>query len=818
MAQVPTKARAVIIGGGVIGCSVAYHLAKLGWKEVVLLERKQLTSGTTWHAAGLIAQLRASANMTKLAKYSQELYGNLEAETGVATGFKRCGSITVALTEERKEEIFRQAAMARAFGVDIEEISPAEVKAKYEHLNIEGVTGGVWLPLDGQGDPANIALALAKGARQMGAQVIERTKAMGVTRQGRRITSVKWENEQGESSSIDCENVINCGGMWGHEVGRMLGVNVPLHACEHFYIVTEAIAGLTQMPVLRVPDECAYYKEDAGKMLLGAFEPVSKPWAMDGIPQDFEFDQLPEDFDHFEPILASAVARMPMLVEAGIHTFFNGPESFTPDDAYHLGVAPEMDNVWVAAGFNSVGIQSAGGAGQALAQWMDAGQKPFDLGDVDISRMQPFQGNKHYLFERSKETLGLLYADHFPYLQKKTARGVRRSPFHHHLKENGAVFGELAGWERANWFSNEGQDPSYAYSWKRQNFFENVAAEHKAVRENLGLYDMSSFGKIRVEGPDACAFMNYIGGGQYDVPLGKIVYTQFLNDRAGIEADVTVTRMAETAYLVVTPAASRLADQTWMLRHKGTFNVVITDVTAGEAVLAVMGPNSRKLLESVSPNDFSNVANPFGTAQEIELGMGLARVHRVTYVGELGWEVYVSTDMAGHAFETLWEAGQNLNAKLCGMHMMDSCRIEKGFRHFGHDITCEDHVLEAGLGFAVKTDKSNFIGRDAVLRKKEIGLNMRMVQFKLTDPKPLLYHNEPIIRDGKIVGFLSSGNYGHHLGGAIGLGYVPCAGETAADVLASNYEIDVAGTRVHAEISIKPMYDPKGTRAKEQTL
>ena len=815
MAQVPTKASAVIIGGGVIGCSVAYHLAKLGWKDVVLLERKQLTSGTTWHAAGLIAQLRATANMTKLAKYSQELYGNLEAETGVATGFKRCGSITVALTEERKEEIFRQAAMARAFGVDIEEISPAEVKAKYEHLNIEGVTGGVWLPLDGQGDPANIALALAKGARQMGAQVIERTKAMGVTRQGRRITSVKWENEQGESGSIDCENVINCGGMWGHEVGRMLGMNVPLHACEHFYIVTEAIAGLTQMPVLRVPDECAYYKEDAGKMLLGAFEPVSKPWAMDGIPQDFEFDQLPEDFDHFEPILASAVARMPMLVEAGIHTFFNGPESFTPDDAYHLGVAPEMDNVWVAAGFNSVGIQSAGGAGQALAQWMDAGQKPFDLGDVDISRMQPFQGNKHYLFERSKETLGLLYADHFPYLQKKTARGVRRSPFHHYLKENGAVFGELAGWERANWFSNEGQDPSYAYSWKRQNFFENVAAEHKAVRENLGLYDMSSFGKIRVEGPDACAFMNYIGGGQYDVPLGKIVYSQFLNDRAGIEADVTVTRMAETAYLVVTPAASRLADQTWMLRHKGTFNVVITDVTAGEAVLAVMGPNSRKLLESVSPNDFSNVANPFGTAQEIELGMGLARVHRVTYVGELGWEVYVSTDMAGHAFETLWEAGQNLNAKLCGMHMMDSCRIEKGFRHFGHDITCEDHVLEAGLGFAVKTDKSNFIGRDAVLRKKEIGLNMRMVQFKLTDPKPLLYHNEPIIRDGKIVGFLSSGNYGHHLGGAIGLGYVPCTGETAADVLASNYEIDVAGARVHAEVSIKPMYDPKGARTKE---
>ena len=814
MAQVPNEARAVIIGGGIIGCSVAYHLAKLGWKDVVLLERKQLTSGTTWHAAGLIAQLRATSNMTKLAKYSQELYGNLETETGVATGFKRCGSITVALTEERKEEIFRQAAMARAFGVEVEEISPSEVKAKYEHLNIEGVTGGVYLPLDGQGDPANIAVALAKGARQMGAQVIERTKVISVTRQARKITEVHWENEQGESGTVKSENVINCGGMWGHEVGQMLGVNVPLQACEHFYIVTEAIEGLTQMPVLRVPDECAYFKEDAGKILLGAFEPVSKPWAMDGIPSDFEFDQLPEDFDHFEPILEAAVKRFPMLGEAGIHTFFNGPESFTPDDAYHLGLAPEMDNVWVAAGFNSVGIQSAGGAGQALAQWMEDGQKPFDLGDVDISRMEPFQGNKQYLFERSKETLGLLYADHFPYLQKKTARGVRRTPFHQKLLDQGAVMGELSGWERANWFANKGQKPEYEYSWKRQNFFDNVAAEHKAVRNNIGIYDMSSFGKIRVEGPDACAFMNYIGGGQYDVPAGKIVYTQFLNNRAGIEADVTVTRLSETAYLVVTPAATRLADQTWMMRNKGNFNVVVTDITAGEGVLAVMGPNARKLLELVSPNDFSNNINPFGTAQKIELGMGLARVHRVTYVGELGWEVYVGADIAGHAFETLWEAGQSLDAKLCGMHMMDSCRIEKGFRHFGHDITCEDHVLEAGLGFAIKTDKPNFIGRDAVLRKKEVGLDMRLVQFKLTDPEMLLYHNETILRDGKIVGYLSSGSYGHHLGAAIGLGYVPCKGETVVDLLSSTYEIDIAGTRVKSEVSLRPMYDPKSERVK----
>ena len=684
----------------------------------------------------------------------------------------------------------------------------------YPHLNLEGVVGAVYLPLDGQGDPANIALALAKGARQRGGLIKERVKVTGMAKDGSRVTGVDWTDEDGNSGHIEADMVVNCGGMWGHEVGRMAGVNVPLQACEHFYIVTEAIEGLTQLPVLRVPDEHAYYKEDAGKFLLGAFEPESKPWAVDGIPDDFEFDQLQEDFDHFEPILEKAIERMPLLAEAGIHTFFNGPESFTPDDAYHLGLAPEMDNFWVAAGFNSIGIQSAGGAGMALAAWMDTGEKPFDLGDVDISRMQPFQGNKRYLEARSKETLGLLYADHFPFRQKATARGVRRTPFHQHLLAQGAVMGEIAGWERANWFANEGQKPEYEYSWKRQNFFDNVAAEHNAVRNNVGMYDMTSFGKLRVEGRDAMAFMNYIGGGDYDVPVGKIVYTQFLNSKAGIEADVTVTRVEENCYLVVTPAATRLADQTWMRRNQGDFNVVITDVTAGEGVLAVMGPNARKLLQAVSPNDFSNAVNPFGTAQEIELGMALARVHRVTYVGELGWEIYMPSDMAGHMFETLHEAGQDMGLKLCGMHMMDTCRMEKGFRHFGHDITSEDHVLEAGLGFAVKMDKPNFIGRDAVLAKRETGLEQRLVQFKLTDAEPLLYHNEPILRNGENVGYLSSGGYGHHVGAAIGMGYVPCKGESVAELLASSFEIDVMGTRVKAEAQLKPFYDPKSERVK----
>ena len=721
----PTHARVVVIGGGVVGCSVAYHLTERGWTDVVLLERRQLTSGTTWHAAGLIAQLRATANLTRLAKYSQELYGRLESETGVATGFRRVGSITAALSAERMEEITRLAAMARAFGVEIEEIGLREIGERYPHLNLAGVTGGVWLPKDGQGDPTGITLALARGARQRGAVIAEQTKVTGVARQGDRVTGVMWESGAGRGT-IACDMIVNAAGMWGREVGLMAGVNVPLQACEHFYIVTEPIPGLGELPVLRVPDECTYYKQDAGKMLIGAFEPVAKPWGTNGIPEDFEFGTLPEDVDHFEPILNAAVNRLPMLAEAGIRTFFNGPESFTPDNAYHLGLAPGAANVWVAAGFNSVGIQSAGGAGMALAHWMDTGEKPFDLGDVNIARAQPFQKNRRYLSERAIEALGLLYADHFPYRQKATARGLRRTPFHAHLADRGAVFGELAGWERANWYAREGQEKKYEYSWKRQNFFGNVRDELMAVRTGLGLYDMSSFGKLRVEGRDAEAFLNRVCGADVAVPPGHIVYTQFLNAAGGIEADVTVTRLSETAYLVITPAATRLADETWLRRALHDDHVVITDVTPAEGCLAVMGPLARDLMMRVSPDDFGNAAFPYQTAREIELGLGLARAHRVSYVGELGWEVYVTADMAAHAFETIWEAGQPLGLRLCGMHMMDCARIEKAFRHFGHDITSEDHVLEAGLGFAVGLHKPAFTGRDAVLRKKEAGLDRRL--------------------------------------------------------------------------------------------
>ena len=821
--DVPAKARAVIIGGGVIGCSIAYHLGKLGWSDVVLLERKQLTCGTTWHAAGLIAQLRATQNMTRLAKYSQELYFGLEAETGVSTGFKRNGSMTVALTDARMGELRRSVAMARAFGVEIDEITPSEIASRYPGLKVDDAVGGVWLPKDGQADPVNITQALAKGARGFGVKIIQGVKVTDIHKADGRVTGVM--TGQGP---IEADYVVNAGGMWAREIGEKAGVAVPLHACEHFYIVTEGIDGFTSnLPVLRVPDECAYYKEDAGKILLGAFEPNSKPWGMDGIPEDFEFDSLPEDFDHFEPILERAVDRLPVLATAGIQTFFNGPESFTPDDRYILGEAPELKNFFVAAGFNSVGIQSAGGAGMVLAEWMDTGNAPMDLWDVDIRRMQPFQANRTYLRTRVSETLGLLYADHFPYRQVATARDVRQSPIHDRLKANGACFGEVSGWERANWFlpqaeRDAGRQAEYEYSWKRQNWFDYSADEHRAIRSHVGMFDLSSFGKIRVVGRDAEAVLQRLCGNDVAVPVGRIVYTQFLNEDGHIEADITVTRLSSDEFLIVTPAATVRRDLHWIRGHlPDDAHCFAMDVTVSESVLAVMGPESRDFLQPLIPQSLSNEDFPFGTVQDIEIGHGVARAHRVTYVGELGWELYVSTDMANHVFDTLMRRAEDHALRLCGLHALDSCRIEKAFRHFGHDISNEDHVLEAGLGFAVKEGKpatrfGGMIGADAVKAKRNDGLSQRLMQFRLLDPAPLLYHNEPILRDGEIVGHLTSGNYGHHLGGAIGLGYVKCAsnGESAEQQLRSDYTIDVAGTIVPAEVSFRPMYDPKAAQVR----
>jgi len=701
----------------------------------------------------------------------------------------------------------------------VSEISPNEAKAMYPHLNIDGVVGAVHLPLDGQCDPANITMALAKGARMQGAQIFEHTKVTGVTQANGRVTGVDYVTKDGEPGHIAADVVVNCGGMWGRELAGQSGVTLPLHACEHFYLITEPVQGLGHLPVLRVPDECTYYKSDAGKMMVGAFEPKAKPWGMTGwgqtgIRDDFMFDTLPEDWDHFQPILEHAMNRLPLFQTAGIHTFFNGPESFTPDDRYYLGEAPELGGYWVAAGYNSVGIAGSGGAGMALAHWIVEKEAPFDLWEVDIRRAQPFQRNRKYLKERVTETLGLLYADHFPYRQVQTSRGVRRTPLHDHLKARGAVFGEVAGWERANWFANPGQDAAYKYSWKRQNWFDNQRAEHMAVRENVGFFDMTSFGKIRVEGRDACAFLNRICSAEMDVAAGKIVYTMLLNERGGIEADLTVTRLHETAYLMVVPGATLQRNLAWLRAHVADDFSVITDMTAAESVLCIMGPKARDLMQAVSPDNFSNAAHPFGTAREIEIGMGVARAHRVTYVGELGWEIYASSDQTAHIFEAIEEAGAPLGLKLCGLHTLDSCRIEKAYRHWGHDITDEDHVLEAGLGFTASRKKSAYLGRDAVLRKQDAGLDRKMVQFRLTDPQPLLFHNEAVVRDGQIVGPVTSGNYGHFLGGAIGMGYVPCKGQSDAELLGSKYEIEVAGQRHEAIAALIPMYDPKSERVR----
>lgn len=823
MPAIPASARVVIIGGGVIGCSVAYHLAKLGWRDILLLERKQLTSGTTWHAAGLIGQLRATANMTRLAKYSQELYGALEAETGLSTGFKRVGSVSVALTGERYEELRRGASMARSYGVDIETISVPEAQRRHPLLDTTGVVGAVYLPKDGQADPANIALALAKGARQLGARIVENVKVSGITQRDGRVTGVV--TDQG---AVTAEIVVNCAGMWGREVGAMAGVALPLQACEHFYVVTEPGPDIPRdLPVLRVPDECAYYKEDAGKILLGAFEPLAKPWGTNGIPDTFCFDQLPADMEHFAPILETAVKRMPMLQSLGIRTFFNGPESFTHDNRYLLGEAPTLANFYVACGFNSIGIQSAGGAGKALAEWIAGGEPPFDLWDVDVRRTFPWQATKTFIEARVSETLGLLYADHFPYRQFATARHIRHTALHEQLAAHGACFGETAGWERAHWFlppdaGAKGDTPEYRYSWKRQNWFEHAAAEHRAVRERVGLIDMSAFGKFRVEGPDAEAVLQRLCANDIAVAPGRIVYSQWLNRKGGIEADVTVTRLAETSFLVVTSAATTARDFAWLQKHIPTeARCIALDVTSGEACLAVMGPRARDLLQSLTTADLANGAYPFGTARTIDVGMALVRAHRITYVGELGWEIYMPTEFARHVFTTILAAGADHGLRLVGLQAMDSLRLEKAYRHFGHDIGDEDHVLEAGLGFAVKTSKpkgpfGDFIGRDAVLAKKAAGLSRRLVQFRLEDPEPLLYHTEPILSDGVVAGFLTSGAYGHTLRGAVGLGYLSCRPDEPAEaLLGARYEIDVGGIAVPAAASLKPLYDPAGLRIRD---
>lgn len=811
MSELPKRANVVVIGGGIIGCSIAYHLAKMGWSDVLLLERQQLTSGTTWHAAGLVGQLRNSINMTKLAKYTSELYRGLEAETGQATGYRQCGSISLATNKERFEELRRSASMAKVFDLEVNVIDVDEIVERYPLVHSSDILGGIHIPSDGYANAVDITQALAKGARNNGARIFQNTNVTTIKNDGCKVTGVATPD-----GDIEADYVVICGGMWSRELAASVGVNVPLHACEHYYALFESVEGLDPgLPVLRDYDACTYYKYDAGKLLVGAFEPSAKPWGMDGIAEDFCFDEIAGDFDHFEPVLQDAVHRIPALQNAGIQKFFCGPESFTPDVRYHLGEAPELKNCFISAGLNSIGLQSAGGIGKVMSEWIRDGHPPIDLWDVDVRRNMRFQGNRKYLRERVSESLGLLYATHWPYRQYETSRGVRKSAVHDRLLAAGACHGEAFGWERPNWYAPKGVEPKYQYSYGRQNWFEYSAAEHRAVREAVGLFDQSSFAKFRLEGRDAVNVLNNVSANDVDQKPGRIIYTQWLNERGGIEADLTVTRLNEQTFLVVTAAETETRDFAWLRSHiRADAHCVLTNVTSGMGVISLMGPRSRELLQSLTPNDLSHAAFPFATSREIELGYGIVRASRITFVGELGWELYVPTEFMLGVYDEIVSAGDPFGLVHAGYHALNSLRMEKGYRHWSHDITDEDTPLEAGLGFAVNLDKAGgFIGRDAVLAQKKQGVSKRLLQFKLQVPEPLLYHNEPIWQDGALVGHISSGAYGHSLGACIGLGYVHIEpGQSVAEILAGTYAIEVAGERIAADASLRPMYDPDNER------
>lgn len=814
--DVPDRTEVLIIGGGVAGCSIAYHLAKLGITDVVLCERKQLTCGTTWHAAGLVTQLRATRNMTELAKYTGELFTDLEQETGQATGFRKNGSLRLAKTEARFEELKRGLSMARNFGLEGDIVSAGEVKERYPIVEVDDLIGGIWMPNDGQVNPTDVTNAMAKGARMAGVKIFEQTPVKKILVEGGRATGV--ETESGE---IMASKIVIAGGMWSRDLAAAVGVSLPLHAAEHFYIVTEPIPDLSaNLPVMFLADECSYYKEEAGKLLLGCFEPDAKPWGHDGIPDDFCFDSLPDDFDHFQPVLEMAIKRVPRLADVGIQLFFNGPESFTPDNRYLLGETPEVRNLFCACGFNSVGILSSGGVGKALAAWIRDGQPPFDLADVDVRRMLPFQSNKKYLFDRTKETLGLLFDMHWPYRQFETARGVRRSVLHDRLLDAGACMTESAGLERPGFFSLKGDPTRIEYSYGPQNWFDACSRECRHTTEAVTLFDQTAFTKFLVQGRDACKALNWICANDIDVDPGKIVYTQCLNDGGGIEADLTVTRLSENEFMVVSLGTSQTRDLAWFKRNiSSAAHAFITDITAGLSMLGVMGPNSRPLLERLSGEDLSNKAFPFGSSREIEIGYARIRASRVTYVGELGWELYIPADFAQHVFDLLIRSGSEFDLAHGGYFAINSLRMEKGYRHWGHDIGEEDTPIDAGLGFAVSYDKpGGFIGQRRLIAQRDAAtLTKRLVHVRLDteSARPLLYHEEPIVRDGVIVGSITSGAYGHRLSASLGMGYVHSEGGIDNPFLENgSFEVEIACERFPVTVQLTPFFDPSNTRVK----
>jgi heterotetrameric sarcosine oxidase gamma subunit len=812
----PARAQVVIVGGGVIGTSVAYHLTALGWTDVLLLEQGRLSGGTTWHAAGLVGQLRASQAGTRLVQYSTRLYERLEQETGQTAGFRRCGGVTVARTPDRMTALRRTAATAAAYDLDCELISPRRAAEFYPILATGDLVGGLWLPGDGRANPVDLTAALARGARQRGAVIRERCRVTGILTRDGAAAGVRTD-----AGDVEAQVVVNCAGQWAKQVGALAGVNVPLHSAEHFYVVTDRIDGVhPDLPILRDPDGYTYFKEEVGGLVVGGFEPQAKPWvAPDQIPVPFEFQLLEEDWEHFGVLMDSALTRIPVLRDTGVKKFYNGPESFTPDNQFLLGEAPELRNFFVAAGFNSVGIASAGGAGLALAQWITAGQPASDLTGVDIRRFAPFAGNNQWLRARVGEVLGLHYAIPWPNQELQSARPLRRPPAYERLRAAGASFGSKMGWERANFFAPAGESPDLTYSWGRPDWLPWSAAEQLATRRDVAVFDQTSFSKYLVTGPDAEAVLQWLCTNDVAVAPGRTVYTGMLNDRGTYESDLTVTRLAPQEYLLVASAATTVRDLDHIRRRMPPGRrAAVTDVTSAYAVYGVMGPRSRELLRRLSRADLSDAAFGFGTSAMIDLGYATVRATRITYVGELGWELYVPAEFAAGVHEDLMAAGADLGVANAGYYAIESLRLEKGYRAFGRELTPDDNPAEAGLLFACKlgTDVS-FLGREAVEKARAAGPRRRLASLVLADPAVMLWGGELILRDGRPAGQVTSAAWGATVGAAVGLGYLrdPGGGPVTVDsVVTGHYEVSVAGQLVPASASLRPPYDPAGRRVR----
>ena len=812
VSSLPAHARVVIIGGGVIGCSVAYHLGHLGVKDVVLLERAKLTSGTTWHAAGLICTFGStSETSTELRKYTRDLYSRLEAETGKSTGFRPVGFIEAASDRDRLEEYRRIAAFNRYCGVDVEELSGDEVGKLFPLARTDDLLAGFYVKDDGRADPVDVAMALAAGARMQGVRIIEDVIVNDVITRNRSVTGVSTS-----LGDITCEVVVNCAGVWARQLGEKHGVAIPLQAAEHYYLLTEPIDGVSKTwPVLEDPASHGYFREEGGGLMIGLFEPVCAPWRVDGIPDDFTFGDIQPDWERMGPFIETAMKRVPITMQTGVRKLFCGPESFTPDLQPCFGEAPELRNYFVAAGLNSIGILSGGGIGRALAHWIVNGRADIDVTGMNIDRLHRYQSNPEYRRTRSVEALGSVYLCHTPGKQMKTARGAKRSPFHDRLATAGAYFKDVSGWEGADWYTPPNEAPllpTLSWKWNEQHWFTYWKAEHDAARTAVVLMDMSFMAKFLVSGNDAGRFLDRISANHVDGDTGRVTYTQWLNEGGTLEADLTVTKLNADRFFVVASDTAHRHVQTWMTRHiTDGSHAFVTDVTSGFAQLNIQGPRSRELMQSLTSVEMSNAAFPFRCAREIDIGFARVLVLRITYIGELGYELYIPTEHAVDVYERILEAGKPLGLRHAGLKTLASCRMEKGYRDYGHDIDNTDSVLEAGLGFAVDLSKpGGFIGRDAVLMKKAEGpLTRRLVQILLKDPEAMLFHAEIVYRNDQRVGYIRAASYGHTLGGAVGLAMIDAGEPIDENWLRAEWTIDIAGTRCPAIASMRPMYDPE---------